>query len=1014
MMTLTASSTAVLGQYNATIVGTSGKQTATSPFTVSVYAPTFTLNSYQGAIVSPGTSGQSTVYIQPSIGFISSVNLSVSGLPSGVTASFQPNPTADQSTLTITAGSNVTPGQYNLTVTGVSGKQTATSTMPLTINAPSFTMWNSGGVSIAQGSSVPASVVLYPQGGFNNPVQLTASGLPKGVTASFSPNPVATNGTLQTNSTVTLTASKSAVAGEYTVTITGTGGGQTATTQIAVTVGASSFTLEGAQSVSLSQGSSTTQSVFVDPQFGFTGAVNLSVTGLPAGVVASFSPNPTANSSTMTITANGSAAAGKYYATIVGTSGTQSATFPFILILAPSSFTLETNSSVDVGQGESATSNIWVYPALGFSGQVSFSISGLPGGVTGSFSGNPSATGTTLTLTAAKTASAGTYVATITGTSGTIKTTTVLAITVGVPGFSLWDSENVQLGQGSSSQTYVYVNSTFGSTTPSATLTASNLPSGMTASFSTNPTTTSSMLTLTASTSLAMGTYSITVTGASGSQHASITLQVVVSTPTFTLYGSSAASVGQGASATTNIYEYAQNGFTGSIQYAISGLPSGVTGSFSPNPSSSGSTLTLNASSTATLGQYNATVTGTSGKQTASTTVPVAVYAPTFTLSSYGTLVIGQGTSATANIDVNPEYGFSGNVQLAASGLPSGVTASFSPNPATGNAVLTLAASSTASLGDYKFTVTGKSGSQIATTIVTMAIYVPAFTVSGPGSMSIGQGTSTTTYVYISPEYGFAGNVQFAVSGLPSGVTASFSPNPATASSALTLTASSTAAVGQYTVTVTGTSGTQSASTTFTLGVYVPTFTISAYSSGAIGQGISTTASVYIFSEYGFTGNVQLAVSGLPSGVTASFSPNPATASSTLTLTASSTAAVGQYTVTVTGTSGTQSASTTFSVGVYVPTFTLSDYSNVTLSLGSTGQNYVYIGDEYGFSGNVQLTVSGPPSGVTALFSPNPATTNSTLSLTTGSAAIAGEYTLTITGASGSQNASTTVGLTIN
>jgi len=48
------------------------------------------------------------------------------------------------------------------------------------------------------------------------------------------------------------------------------------------------------------------------------------------------------------------------------------------------------------------------------------------------------------------------------------------------------------------------------------TLTASGLPSGMSASFSTNPTTYSSMLTLTASTSLAPGTYTVTVTGASG------------------------------------------------------------------------------------------------------------------------------------------------------------------------------------------------------------------------------------------------------------------------------------------------------------------------------------------------------------------------------------------------------------------------------------------------------------------------------------------------------------------
>ena len=984
------------------------------PFSVSVYAPSFSLNSYQGPSVSPGASAQGTVFIQPAYGFTGSVNLSVSGLPAGVTASFLPNPSADQSTLTVTAGSSVTPGQYNLKITGVSGTQTATSIMPLTINAPSFTMWSSGGVSLGQGQSVTTYVNLNSQNGFNKPVQLTAPGLPTGVTALFSPNPATflANSTVS-SSTVTLTASTSAVAGEYAVTITGTGGGQTATTQTAITVGPPSFTLWGPQTVSLGQGSSTIQAVSLNPQFGFTGAVTFSVKGLPSGVAASFSPNPTTSTSTMTLTSTSTAAAGQYNATIVGTSGTQSATWPFVLTVGSAGFTLASGGGVDLGQGQSASTYVWVYPAFGFTGQVSFSISGLPSGVTGSFSPNPSASSSTLTLTAASTVKPGTYVATIAGTSGTATATTPLTITVGVPGFTLSDFGSVQVGQGSSSQSYVYVNPTFGSAAPSVTLTASGLPSGMTASFASNPTTYNSMLTLTASTSLATGSYTITVTGTSGSQSSSTTLQAIVTVPTFTLYGSS-ASIGQGTSATANISMNAQYGFTGSVQYAVSGLPSGVTASFSPNPSTTGTTLTLTASTTAALGQYNVTVTGTSGKQTASTTLPVTVYAPTFTLSGLGAVIVGQGTSATTYVYVYPQYGFSGSVQFTASGLPSGVTASFSPNPTTNSTLLTLTASSTASLGDYKFTVTGTSGSQSASIIGTVAIYVPAFTFYGPGNLNIGQGTSISAIVSVNPEYGFTGNVQFAVSGLPSGVTASFSPNPTTNSSTMTLTASSTASLGQYTVTVTGTSGSQSASTVFTLGVYVPTFTIPSFGGTNIGQGTSTSTYISVSPEYGFTGNVQFAVSGLPSGVTASFSPNPSATSSILTLTASSTAAVGQYTLTVTGTFGSQTASMTFTLGVYVPTFILYGYSSALLSAGATVQTYVYITDEYGFTGNVQLAVSGLPSGVTASFSPNPATNSSTLSLTAGSSVTAGQYTLTITGASGSQKASTTFGLTIN
>jgi len=408
------------------------------------------------------------------------------------------------------------------------------------------------------------------------------------------------------------------------------------------------------------------------------------------------------------------------------------------------------------------------------------------------------------------------------------------------------------------------------------------------------------------------------------------------------------------------------------------------------------------------------TITGTSGKQTASIAVPVNIYAPTFTLSGAGGVVVGRGTSSTTYVFVYPQYGFAGNVQFSATGLPAGVTASFSPNPTSSSTTLTLTASSTATLGDYKFTVTGTSGSQKASIISTVGVYVPIFSIYGPNSMSIGQGTAISTTISISPQYGFAGSVQFAISGLPSGVTASFSSNPATIGTTLTLTASGTAPLGQYTLTVTGTSGSQSASTTIALGVYVPTFTLAAYSGGSIGQGGTSTTTLWVYPQYGFTGNVQLSVSGLPSGVTASFSPNPTNSTSTLTLTASSTAAVGQYTIKVTGTSGTQTVSTTFSLGVYVPTFTLYDYSPVYLSAGGTGVSYVYITDEYGFNGNVQLSVSGLPSGVTASFSPNPTGTSSTLTLTAGSSAASGQYTIIINGVSGSQSSSTTLGVIVN
>ncbi|MEA2695578.1 MAG: trimeric autotransporter adhesin, partial [Acidobacteriota bacterium] len=70
--------------------------------------------------------------------------------------------------------------------------------------------------------------------------------------------------------------------------------------------------------------------------------------------------------------------------------------------------------------------------------------------------------------------------------------------------------------------------------------------------------------------------------------------------------------------------------------------------------------------------------------------------------------------------------------------------------------------------------------------------------------------------------------------------------------------------------------------------------------------GGTATYTVTITRSGGFTGPVTLAVAGLPSGATGSFSPNPATGStSTLTLTVTRNTARGTYTFTVTGTGST-------------------------------------------------------------------------------------------------------------
>jgi len=199
-------------------------------------------------------------------------------------------------------------------------------------------------------------------------------------------------------------------------------------------------------------------------------------------------------------------------------------------------------------------------------------------------------------------------------------------------------------------------------------------------------------------------------------------------------------------------------------------------------------------------------------------------------LASPNPVTIAPSGQATSTITIIPASSFSGSVMLSVSGLPSGVTAGFDPNPATSASTLTLAVAASTATGTFLVTVTGTSGSATATTMISLTVpgQQPSFTIlASPGSLGIPLGVQGTSTINITPTNGFSGNVTFAASGLPSGVTPTFNPNPATTASALMLTASGTATLGTATLTVTGTSGSLTAMTALTLTVMPGTTTVS-------------------------------------------------------------------------------------------------------------------------------------------------------------------------------------------
>jgi subtilase family serine protease len=294
-------------------------------------------------------------------------------------------------------------------------------------------------------------------------------------------------------------------------------------------------------------------------------------------------------------------------------------------------------------------------------------------------------------------------------------------------------------------------------------------------------------------------------------------------TASFTLSDSpSSLSVTQGSSGTSTITVTDVNGFTGSVTLAASGLPGGVTAAFGTNPTTGTSVLTLTASSTATTGAATVTITGTSGSLTATTTLALTVTAtatPSFTLAaSPASLSVTQGSSGTSTITVTDKNGFTGSVTLAASGLPSGVTAAFGTNPTTGTSVLTLTASATATTGTATVTITGTSGSLTATTTVALTVNASSatknFTLSlSPASFTIDERGSVSTTLTITSQGGFNSAVTLSVNEFPTDVSATASANPVTppanGSTTVTITwsASRRAPTGTTTIELIGTSG---------------------------------------------------------------------------------------------------------------------------------------------------------------------------------------------------------------
>jgi hypothetical protein len=448
-------------------------------------------------------------------------------------------------------------------------------------------------------------------------------------------------------------------------------------------------------------------------------------------------------------------------------------------------------------------------------------------------------------------------------------------------------------------------------------------------------------------------------------------------------------------SATTTIALSSQNNFTGTVNLSVPVPPSGLAVAITPSVllvspnATSHSTVTITSTETAS-GTFDLYIQGTSGPITESVLFLITIKPaplPNFTVSGPSLVIVTAGGSTNSTVTVSSLDNFTGLVTLTPDVIPTltnGPVMTLSPiqlsisSKTTGFSTLTVTTTTSTPTGPYNYTITGMAAVGNATID---QIFIGQLLVEGPplpdftmsvtnftnSSIGIRAGQSATETIRLVSVNGFSGSISLfaSLTIIPVGLTgasASVSPSTVTLSSNGTATATLTINAGfppytpaSFTVTVTGASGAVSHSISVDVTILPPPpgFDISLENSLTMIAGENQTASIDLEATEGFSGNVSLTVAISPirvNGPLVSVDPSLVFInqygiiyfpSSTLTISTSSITPPGNYTVTVTGTSGTLTHAATLSLLVQPPpTITLSQSSGVigaTVTLAGIG-----------------------------------------------------------------------------
>jgi hypothetical protein len=222
------------GYYMLFILNQSGVPSVASSVLVTATQPDFSVAATPSSqTVSRGKNTSYTVSVTPSSGFTGNVSFSVTGLPSGATASFTPSSISGSgsSTLAVNTSSSTPTGTYTLTITVTSGTLSHTAQVKLAVADFSIAVSPSN-QTVTRNSSTTYTVTVSALGPFSASVKFSVTGLPARTSASFSPATVPGSG----RSTLSISPRTRAPSGTYPLTVTATGGGLTHSTNVSLAI----------------------------------------------------------------------------------------------------------------------------------------------------------------------------------------------------------------------------------------------------------------------------------------------------------------------------------------------------------------------------------------------------------------------------------------------------------------------------------------------------------------------------------------------------------------------------------------------------------------------------------------------------------------------------------------------------------------------------------------------------------------------------------------------------------